>query len=83
MKLDFNQIPVENKEAKQDNLTVWYENINPKLTVPVMRYGNQTLMDEREMVEYLADKNKDKELIPFDESRKFKVNLYMDRFYAN
>lgn len=79
--LKFNKVPVDIQD-KQDNLQRWYEKVNPELTVPALKYGDRTLADSKEMLTFLCEKHDESDLMPYDESRREKVNIYLNHFYT-
>lgn len=79
--LSFNKVPVD-IDVKMNNYDEWYAKINPQMTVPSLKYGNLTLTDSREIINHLCSEHPDKDLMPFDESRRAKVESYLEDFYA-
>jgi glutathione S-transferase len=79
--LSFNKVPVD-IDVKMNNYDEWYAKINPQMTVPSLKYGDQTLVNSREIINHLCTEHPDKDLMPFDESRREKVESYLQDFYA-
>jgi glutathione S-transferase len=65
-----------------NNYDEWYAKINPEMTVPSLKYGDLTLVNSREIINHLCSEHPDKDLMPFDESRREKVESYLQDFYA-
>ena len=59
-------------EDKMENYSEWYAKINPKFTVPAMKYVNEekkvdvTLTDSKDIMYYLAKAHPEAGLLPSD-----------------
>ena len=47
--LKFNRIPVDTIE-KMNNHEDWFAKLNPKMTVPTLKYNNEVLTESRKMI---------------------------------
>ena len=50
--LKFNKIPMDTEE-KMNNHDEWYAKLNPKMTVPTLKYNNDVLTESHKMITFL------------------------------
>ena len=66
--LKFNKIPMDTKE-KMNNHEEWYAKLNPKMTVPILKYNNEVLTESQHIISFLNHQHPDKQLMPDDQNR--------------
>jgi len=47
--LKFNKIPMDTKE-KMNNHEEWYAKLNPKMTVPILKYNDEVLTESQHII---------------------------------
>lgn len=52
LELKFNKVPIDTKE-KMNNHEEWYAKLNPKMTVPTLKYNNEVLTESRKIISFL------------------------------
>lgn len=68
---------------KMNHHDEWYAKINPEMLVPTLSYNGETMIGSRNMITYLNEKHPEKQLIPFDEANRAKVESYIETLYEN
>lgn len=67
-------------EYAMDNYEPWFVRMQPKMTVPVLKYDDQIIGDSRDIMLFLAQKHDHKELYPTN--KKSAIDKYIDEFYS-
>jgi len=52
-----------------NNHEEWYAKLNPKMTVPVLKYNNEVLTESQQIISFLNHHHPEKQLIPDDSNR--------------
>ncbi len=68
-------------EHAMENYDPWFVRIQPAMTVPVMRYGDEYIGDSKEILYYLADKHPEAGLYP--DARQAEIDEFINAFYDN
>jgi len=67
-------------EYAMDNYEPWFVRMQPKMTVPVLKYDDQIIGDSRDIMLFLAQKHDHKKLYPTN--KKSAIDKYIDEFYS-
>lgn len=67
-------------EYAMDNYEPWFVRMQPKMTVPVLKYNDHIIGDSRDIMLFLAQKHPLKELYP--NNKKSAIDKYIDNFYS-
>ncbi len=66
-------------EYAMENYDPWFVRIQPSMTVPVMRYGDATIGDSKDILFFLADKHPEAGLYPAD--ARAAIDVFINGFY--
>lgn len=66
-----------------NNHEEWYAKINPKMTVPTLKYNDEVLTESHKIISFLNKQHPEKQLIPDDEHNRAKVESYVNDVYSN
>ncbi len=71
-------------EHAMENYDPWFVRIQPSMTVPVMKYGDDYIGDSKDILYFLADKHPEAGLYPADASDEIDafINSFYDSFMA-
>ena len=67
-------------EYAMDNYEPWFVRMQPKMTVPVLKYEDEIVGDSRDIMLFLAEKHPDKVLYPTNQ--KSAIDSYINDFYS-
>jgi len=80
------QLPCEHVnvdiEAAMENCEPWFARIQPKMTVPCMKYDETILGDSKDICYFLAQRHPEAGLYPADASTRAAIDEYIDAFYS-
>ena len=67
-------------EYAMDNYEPWFVRMQPKMTVPVLKYDDLIIGDSQDIMLFLAERHSDKGLYP--SNQKSAIDKYINEFYS-
>ena len=67
-------------ECRMENYEPAFVKMQPKMTVPCLQYGEQTIGDSKDILYFLSEKHADAGLYPAD--RRDAIDVYLNLFYG-
>jgi len=67
-------------EYAMDNYEPWFVRMQPKMTVPVLKYDEEIVRDSRDIMLFLAEKHSEKGL--YVKEKRSQIDSYINEFYS-
>ena len=64
------------------NQDEWYAKMNPKMSIPTLKYNDHILTINYKIINFLIEKHPDKELMPSHAVNRVKVEKYVNDMFS-